>query len=75
MVFGATRVSWVQSAGTWSGPLAITLSGNAPKGAHLAASNQFGVPNQTDVFVVDNSGSTQLSWVQNAGAWQGPRRV
>jgi hypothetical protein len=73
--FGATRVSWVQSAGTWSGPLAITLSGNAPKGAHLAASNQFGVPNQTDVFVVDNSGSTQLSWVQNAGAWQGPRRV
>jgi hypothetical protein len=64
----------VQSAGAWHAPLAITPSGNAPKGAHLAASNQFGIGNQTDVFVVDNTGFTQVSWVQT-GAWQGPLRI
>jgi hypothetical protein len=71
---GATRVSWVQSSGSWNGPLGITLAGNAPKGAHLAASAQFGIPKQTDLFVVDSTGSTEVSWVQS-GAWQGPLRI
>jgi hypothetical protein len=68
---GATRVSWVQSGGKWQGPLTITPAGLAPKGAHLAASNQFGIPNQTDVFVVANDGATRVSWVQSGGKWQG----
>jgi hypothetical protein len=68
---GATHVSWVQGAGTWKGPLAIS-PGNAPAGAGLTASAQFGVPNQTDVFVVENDGATRVSWVQGSGTWHGP---
>jgi hypothetical protein len=52
--------------------MAITPAGNAPSGAHLVASNQSGVPNRTDVFLVNNGGFDQVSWVQSAGAWRGP---
>jgi hypothetical protein len=38
----------------------------------LAATNQVGIPNQTDVFFVDNTGATQVMWVQGAGTWFGP---
>jgi uncharacterized integral membrane protein len=69
---GATEVSWVQGAGAWNGPLGITPANNAPAGAHLATSPQFGVLNQTDVFVVGTSGATEVSWVEGASAWQGP---
>src|SRR5439155_21784172 len=69
---GAVQVRWVQGAGNWNGPLAISPPGLAPPGAHLAVSNQFGLPNQTDVFVVDNNGTAQVLWVQRAGNWNGP---
>jgi hypothetical protein len=72
---GATRVSWVQGAGVWQGPRAITAPGTAPAGAALAASNQFGLPNQTDVFVVGKNGATDVSWVVGAGNWQGPMTI
>ena len=69
---GAVQVRWVQGAGNWNGPLAISPPGLAPPGAHLAVSNQFGLPNQTDVFVVDNNGASDVLWVQGAGNWNGP---
>jgi hypothetical protein len=69
---GAVEVRWVDGAGAWNGPLAITPPGLAPAGAHLAASNQFGIPNQTDVLVVANGGAMQVIWVQGAGRWNGP---
>ncbi|HZD65929.1 MAG TPA: glycoside hydrolase family 3 N-terminal domain-containing protein, partial [Acidimicrobiales bacterium] len=72
---GATRVSWVQGAGRWRGPLAITPPGTAPAGAGLAAANQAGLPDQTDVFAVDSAGATRVSWVQGAGGWQGPLAI
>jgi hypothetical protein len=72
---GAIRVSWVDGAGSWNGPLGITLAGNAPKGGHLATCNQAGIPTQTDVFLVNNSGAAQVSWVESAGAWQGPLQI
>jgi hypothetical protein len=49
---------------------AITPTGTAPAGAHLATSAQFGIANETDVFVVESGGSTQVSWVQSV-VWQG----
>jgi hypothetical protein len=72
---GATRVSWVDGGGSWNGPQSITPSGTAPAGAALAASNQFGIPDQTDVFAVGNDGASRVSWVVGGGQWQGPQAV
>jgi hypothetical protein len=55
---GTTEVLWVHGAGTWNRPLAISSSGLSPAGAALVASPQFGVPNQTDVFMIAHSGAT-----------------
>jgi hypothetical protein len=35
------------------------------------------LPDQTDVFPVDNKcgSTTHVTWVQSAGAWQGPLRI
>ena len=40
-------------------------------GGGIAASEQFAF-NQTDVFSVDQNGQLNVSWVDNAGEWQGP---
>jgi hypothetical protein len=72
---GTIDVSWVQGGGAWGGPLAITKTGFAAPGAALAASNQFGIPNQTDVFVVASDGATHVSWVEGGSSWQGPMPI
>src|SRR5205807_2500614 len=72
---GATRVLWVDGAGHWNGPLAISPAGLAPAGAGLTASAQFGVPNQTDVFAVGNDGAARVLWVAGAGPWSGPLAI
>jgi hypothetical protein len=72
---GTIKVEWVQGAGPWHGPMAISPPGLAPPGAHLAVSRQFGTPNQTDVFVVDNTGTIKVVWVDGAGTWQGPLAI
>jgi hypothetical protein len=69
---GTRRVVWVDGAGTWQGPLAISPVGLDLPGAPLTSSNQFGTPNQTDVWAVDKGGNLKVVWVQNAGVWQGP---
>jgi hypothetical protein len=58
--------------GKWNGPLAISPAGDTPAGAALAASPQFGVHDQTDVFMIDKGGATQVVWVQGAGTWNSP---
>src|SRR5207253_2178656 len=72
---GAVDVSWVQAAGTWHGPLAISPTGTSPRGAALSSSQQFGIPDQTDVFVVGDNGAIDVSWVQGRGSWHGPLAV
>ena len=69
---GALTVTWVVEGGAWSGPVAISPGGAFPAGAPLAASNQFGIDNQTDVFAVDNTGALTVSWVVGGGNWSGP---
>jgi hypothetical protein len=72
---GQLNVFWVQGAGGWGGPLGIGSAGFAPAGAAVAASQQFGAVNQTDVFVVDNAGQLNVFWVNNAGGWGGPLAI
>ena len=72
---GQLDVFWVDGTGKWNGPLAIGPANNAPAGAYLAVSQQFGATNQTDVFLIDNNGQLNFFWVDNAGAWNGPQKI
>jgi hypothetical protein len=69
---GVLNVAWVVGGGAWNGPVGISPPGLFPPGAAVTASNQFGIPNQTDVFVVDNNGVLNVAWVVGGGAWNGP---
>jgi hypothetical protein len=72
---GALEVSWVEGGGIWRGPLAISPPDLAPPGSYLAVSQQFGIPDQTDVFVVGKNGAIDVSWVRGLGTWHGPLTI
>jgi hypothetical protein len=72
---GQLNVFWVQGEGVWVGPVKIGPAGFAPPGSGLAASQQFGANNQTDVFLVDNAGQLNVFWVQGEGVWVGPVKI
>jgi len=72
---GQLYVFWVDGAGAWNGPVGIGPGGNARSGANLAASQQFGISNQTDVFLVDKNGQLNVFWVNGSGAWNGPGKI
>jgi hypothetical protein len=44
-------------------------------GAPLAASQQFGAKDQTDVFLVDKNGQLNLFWAEGTGDWNGPKPI
>ncbi|HEV2954441.1 MAG TPA: hypothetical protein VG015_10135 [Candidatus Dormibacteraeota bacterium] len=71
---GALNVRWAVGADPWWGPLGITRPGFAPPGAALAVSQQFGLE-QTDVFVVDNTGALNVVWAAGATRWRGPQVI
>jgi hypothetical protein len=77
---GVLNVLWMQygllalppeKRGQWSAqPLLISFSGvTFPTGARLAASQRFGVPNQTDVYAVDNNGVLHVFSVLGSATW------
>ncbi|MGC1761305.1 MAG: hypothetical protein WA742_18300 [Candidatus Cybelea sp.] len=72
---GRLNVFWVQGAGAWAGPLAISAAGFAPPESSLTACQQFGCNNQTDVFLIDNAGRLNVFWVEGAGEWNGPVQI
>jgi hypothetical protein len=69
---GALNVLWVVGPGNWNGPTRLTPSDVAPPGTWIAASAQYGIPGQTDVFFVDQTGSVVAFWVVADGPWNGP---
>ncbi len=69
---GGLNTFWSENGGAWNGPVAIGPAGTLRRGANLAVSQQFGAPDQTDVFVVDTKGTLVVYWVQSAGSWGGP---
>jgi hypothetical protein len=71
---GQLNVSWVDNAGEWQGPMAISATNFANAGTSLVASRQFGL-NQTDVFLVDGNGQLVVFWVDNMGGWNGPEGI
>jgi hypothetical protein len=83
---GALNVFWVLGNDSWNGPLRIAANGEgifaSPAGSCVAVSNQFGVDNQTDVFimnaapggpnVVDAMAWPAVYWVEQSDEWNGP---
>jgi hypothetical protein len=72
---GQLNVFWVDSAGAWNGPQKIGTSGFAKPGSYIATSQQFGVTDQTDVFLVDTNGQLNVFTGNQAGAWSGPAKI
>jgi len=78
---GQLTLFYVEDSGVWSGHTPIgpgsfppTGSAFAPPGAQLAVSQQFGLANRTDIFVVDNTGKLNFFYCDNGdtAGWQGP---
>jgi hypothetical protein len=73
---GKLNLFWVSNNGAWNGPQSIgpSVMANAV-GANLAVSQQFGVNNQTDVFLVDKNGQLNVFWAIGSGNWHGPQTI
>jgi hypothetical protein len=72
---GQLVVFYVEGTGKWQGPHTISAPNFAPPGAQVAACQQFGIANQTDVFLVDNNGQLVVFYVEGTGKWQGPYTI
>src|ERR1035441_9846864 len=71
---GQVNVFWVNGTSAWNGPKLIGPPIALP-GSFIAASQQFGANEQTDVFLIDQNGQLNVFWVNGAGAWQGPEKI
>jgi hypothetical protein len=65
---GALTVRSATGRGGWT-TAALTAAGFAPPGAAIATSPQYGVADQTDVFVTGSNGAVDLLWANGEGAW------
>ncbi len=72
---GLLNLFWAENNGSWNGPVTIGFPGFTPPGSKIAASQQFGGNNQTDLFCVSNAGWTNCAFVQSNGAWGGPEAI
>jgi hypothetical protein len=71
---GQVNVFSAVGAQPWSGPATIGPANLAPPGAPLAAFQHVD-QNQTDLFVVSQSGQLTFFWVGASGPWSGPTPV
>ncbi len=81
---GQLNVFSVDSSGQWSDPVTVGPQNVAPSGAPLVASQQFGVPNQTDLFVINQTGTQTgasgqgwptVFWSTGTNQWNGPKEL
>jgi hypothetical protein len=72
---GQLSMFWAVGSGAWKGPQPIGAAGFAHPAAALAVSQRFGIPNQTDVFVVDTNGQLNVFSADAAGHWRGPQPI
>ena len=59
---GTLNVISVDAADSWSEAKLISPPGLAPSGAFVAASPQVGISNQTDVFLINQTGTNGPGW-------------
>ena len=61
--------------GDWQGPKAIGEKSFVPSNARPAASQHFGVKDQTDLFIIDKDLQLNVFWAVGSGDWQGPKTI
>jgi hypothetical protein len=72
---GQLNVFWVVVGGLWNGPQLIGPANLCVPGSPIAASQQFGLLGQTDVFVVDRQGRLCVIWLDVDHRPQGPLAI
>jgi len=81
---GQLNVFSAGAGGQWSEPVVVGPQNVAPAGAPLVASPQFGVPNQADLFVINQAGSQTgatgqgwptIFWSTGTDQWNGPKEL
>jgi hypothetical protein len=77
---GALQLFSVDGAGAWSGPQQIGPPGITTSGAYIAASPQFGVKDQTDIFLINQTGTNApgwpvVFWRPGTNSWTGPKAL
>jgi hypothetical protein len=77
---GALQAFSVDGGNPWSGPQQIGQPGVTTSGAFIAASPQFGVQNQYDIFLINQTGSDApgwpvVFWGPGTSSWTGPKAL
>jgi hypothetical protein len=77
---GTLQLFSVASGGAWSGPQQIGPPGVTTSGAYIAASPQFGVKDQADIFLVNQTGTNApgwpvVFWGPGTNSWTGPKAL
>lgn len=77
---GTLQLFSVEGGGTWSGPQQIGPSGVTTSGAYIAASPQFGVKDQADIFLINQIGTNApgwpvVFWGPGTNSWTGPKAL
>jgi hypothetical protein len=77
---GTLQLFSVDGGGSWSGPQQIGPLGVTTSGAYIAASPQFGVKNQADIFLINQTGTNApgwpvVFWGSGTNSWAGPKAL
>jgi hypothetical protein len=72
---GQLIMFWVRGSRNWSDPVQIGEADFAVSGAPVAAAQQPGVSPQTDVFLIDKTGTLYVFWLDASGLWYGPKQI
>lgn len=77
---GTLQMFSADGAGSWNGPQQIGPPGVTTSGAFIAASPQFGVSNQYDIFLINQTGTSApgwpvVFWGPGTNSWAGPKAL
>ncbi len=77
---GTLQLFSINTGAAWSGPQQIGDTGVTTSGAYIAVSTQFGVQNQYDVFVINQTGTNApgwpvVFWGPGTNSWTGPKAL
>jgi hypothetical protein len=77
---GTLQLFSVAGGGAWSGPQQIGPPGVTTSGAYIAASPQFGVKDQADIFLINQTGTNApgwpvVFWGPGTNSWTGPKAL
>jgi hypothetical protein len=77
---GSLQLFSVEGGNPWSGPLQIGPPGVTTSGAYVVPSPQFGIENQYDIFLINQTGTNApgwpvVFWGSGTNSWTGPKAL